>query len=314
MALGLLPIKEHTLEATAQFNTWQLTCVGALVLILLIWAYWPTIGFLIDNWSHEPDYSHGYLVLPLAVAMLWVRRDQMPQNAPHAIWPGFGCMIIATIMRFVAARYYASSIDAWSILVWLAGIVWLVGGWRLFKWSLPSLAFLLFMIPLPYRVERWLALPLQTVATQCSCWVLQTVGQPAISEGHQILIGDRLLDVAEACSGLRIFVAIVALAYAVAFFRKRQWWERLLILASSLPVAIIANLARIVITLLLQTYTSSETARSLGHDFAGLITIPFAVLLFAVLLWYIGQVFPMVTLVQATAGLQTRSTRSGLRE
>lgn len=304
----------HAWQTIPRFNVPQLIRVGAIVLVVLIWAYWPTVGFLIDSWNHEPDYSHGYLVLPLAVAMLWVRRDQMPQDAPYAIWPGFGCMILATFMRLVAAWYYASSIDAWSILVWLAGIVWLVGGWRLFRWCLPSLAFLLFMIPLPYRVERWLALPLQKVATQCSCWVLQTLGQPAISEGHQILNGDKQLDIAAACSGLRIFVAIVALAYAVAFVCERQWWERLLILVSSLPVAVAANVARIAITLLLQTYTSGETARALGHDFAGLITIPFAVLLFAGLLWYLGHVFPQVAVVHASAGLLTRSTQSGFRE
>ena len=100
-------------------------------------------------------------------------------------------------------------------------------------WSLPSIAFLWFMVPLPFRVERWLSLPLQGAATKLSCWILQALGQPALAEGHVILLGDNRLEVEQACSGLRIFVGIVALAFAYAILMRRQWWEKALLLLSA---------------------------------------------------------------------------------
>ena len=92
-------------------------------------------------------------------------------------------------MRFVGAWYYFESLDGWSILPWVAGVIWLFLGRAFVWWSLSSILFLLFMVRLPFRVELALSLPLQTVATQLSCWVLQMLGQPALAEGHTIYLG-----------------------------------------------------------------------------------------------------------------------------
>lgn len=93
------------------------------------------------------------------------------------------------------------AIDGWSILFWVAGVVWLLGGWRVLRWRLPSVVFLWFMIPLPFRAEGLLSLPLQGIATKLSCWTLHTLGQLALAEGNAIRINDFPLEVAQACSG-----------------------------------------------------------------------------------------------------------------
>lgn len=92
-------------------------------------------------------------------------------------------------------------------------MVWFLSGANVLWWSLPSIVFLWFMVPLPYGMERWLSLPLQRVATELSCWVLHCLGQPALAEGNTILLNDFQLEVEQACSGLRIFVGIMALAF-----------------------------------------------------------------------------------------------------
>ena len=177
-------------------------------------------------------------------------------------------------------------------------MVWLFAGWRVLWWSLPSIMFLWFMVPLPFRFERALSLPLQGVATKLSCWILQFLGQPALAERHIILLGDNRLEVEQACSGLRIFVGILALAFAYVIVVRRSWWERALLLASAIPIALLANASRIVATGLLYQYASGEAARKFAHDAAGWVMILFAAGLFALVLWYLCRLVREVEMVE----------------
>jgi exosortase len=157
------------------------------------------------------------------------------------------------------------------------------------------------MVPLPFRVERGLSLPLQGVATKLSCWILQALGQPALAEAHVIVLGSSRLEVEQACSGLRIFVGIFALAFAYVIVVERSWWEKVLLLGSAVPIALLANAARIVATGLLQQYVSGEAAKQFSHDAAGWAMIVFAAGLFALVLWYLCHLVREVELVDVGA-------------
>ncbi len=275
----------------------KLVTVGGLLGATFLWSYWSTLGGLVDIWNRVPDYSHGFLVLPLALVFLWARSDRMPEVAAGLAWPGLVLVALSAAMRVAAAWYYFEWLDGWSILLWVAGVVWLFLGRAFVWWSLPSIVFLLFMVRLPFKAELALSLPLQTVATHLSCWVLQILGQPALAEGHTIHLGQRTLEVEQACSGLRIFMGIAALAYAYVVIVRRTWWEKAILLASVIPIALIANVTRVVATGLLYQYVSGEAAQKFSHDAAGLIMIPYAAGLFALVLWYLGKLVPEVETV-----------------
>ncbi len=267
----------------------RLAAVGGLLGAAFLWSYWPTLCGLVNMWNHVQDYSHGYLVAPLAVFFLWARRDRMPAPATGLAWPGLVLVAISVAMRFAGAWYYLEFLDGWSILPWVAGVIWLFLGRAFVWWSLPSVAFLLFMVRIPFSAELALSLPLQTVATRMSCWVLQMLGQPALAEGHTIFLGEHTLEVEQACSGLRIFIGIGALAFAYVVIVRRTWWEKALLLASVVPIALIANATRVVVTGLLFQYVSGEAAHKFSHDAAGLAMIFYAAGLFALVLWYLGK-------------------------
>ena len=215
------------------------------------WSYWPTLCGLVQVWDHVQDYSHGYLVPPLALFFLWARRNSMPAASAGVAWRGLFLVAISVAMRAAGAWYYLEALDGWSILFWIAGIIWLFMGRSMLWWSLPSVLFLLFMIRLPFRAELSLSLPLQTISTQMSCFVLQVLGQPALAEGHTIRLGDQVLEVAQACSGLRIFMGIGALAFAYVVIVRRTWWEKAVLLLCVVPIALIANSTRVVATALI---------------------------------------------------------------
>jgi len=286
----------------------KLAAVGGLAGTAFLWSYWPTLGSLAETWNHVADYSHGYLVAPLAFFFLWARRDRMPAPAAGLSWPGLLLVAISVAMRVAGAWYYFESLEGWSILPWVSGVVWLFLGRAFVWWTLPSVIFLAFMVPLPFRVELALSLPLQTIATQLSCWALQTLGQPALAEGHTIHLGEHQLEVEQACSGLRIFIGIGALAYAYVVIVRRAWWEKAVLLLSVVPIALIANATRVVATGLLYQYVSGEAARKFSHDAAGWVMIVFAAGLFALVLWYLGKLVREVEPVEMD-GVVRRGSR-----
>jgi exosortase len=260
-----------------------------ILLAIGLWTYWPTISELIHSWNNNPDYSHGYFVIPISVFFLWMRRNSLPNASKKWAFAGLILILLGISLRVLAAYYYLGGVDGWSIPIWCAGVVWFLWGLDILWWSLPAIVFLWFMVPLPYGMERWLSLPLQRIATNMSCWILHCLGQPALGEGNTIWLNDFQLEVEQACSGLRIFMGIMALAYVYLVVFRRSWWERALLFLSVIPVALVANSVRIVITAFLHKFVSSDAAYKFTHDIAGWIMIPFAAGLFAFVLWYLDN-------------------------
>jgi exosortase len=277
----------------------QWIAVAAVVLAGAFgWAYWRTLGGLVHKWNTVPDYSHGYFVVPAAIFILWARRDMCPGKSDRLAWAGLGLVAVSVAARILGARYYVDAVDGWSILLWVGGAVWFLFGWPVFRWCLPAVAFLWFMVPLPFRLEHALSRPLQQAATRISCWIFQCLGQPALAEGTTIYLSDRELQVSQACAGLRIFVGIVALAFIFVVLVRRTWWERALLALCVLPVALAANVTRIVVTGILFQWMD-ESAHVAIHDWAGYVMVPYAAALFALAAWYLSKLVQTVEIVDA---------------
>jgi exosortase len=260
---------------------WLWTVV-ALLLPITLWAYWPTLVWMEDQWRNEPDYSHGYLVIPLALLMLHYRRDKFPGIAAGISWGGISLLIIAIALRIVGRFAYMDFLDGWTLVPWVAGVVWLFCGLRVLRWALPAVLFLLLLVPMPYRAESMLSTKLQTFATTLSVGALRVIGLPAIPEGNTIWLEDQQMMVEEACSGLRIFVGMAAMGFFVAVLAQRLWIDRLVILASALPIAIAVNVFRVAATVMALHFLPKSVA-GLAHDLLGFAMIALgAGLLFAV--------------------------------
>ena len=232
-------------------------------------------------WRIEPDYSHGYLILPLACILLWIRRDSFPGLRERCEPLGLLLIAFSVCMRIAGRLLYMDFLDGYSLVPLLAGLVWFLCGLPALKWSAPAIAFLFLLVPLPYRLESGLSWQLQGIATSLSTGFLRVLGLPAVSEGHTIWVGENQLMVAEACSGMRIFVGMIALAAFWAATVKRCWLDRFILLGAAIPFALLANATRITVTGVLYGWFPSENARQMIHDWSGFLMIPLA----AALLW-----------------------------
>jgi exosortase len=260
----------------------------------LIWSYWTTGEELARVWSHDPTYSHGWVVVAFAAALLWLRRDLLrgPADTPSA-W-GLAFLLLAALARLSGALFHLVWVERVSLLPALAGLCLLVGGWKTLRWAWLAIAYLLFMIPLPGTIGEAMTYPLRRVATTSSTYALQVLGVPAVADGNVILLEDHELGVIDACSGLRMLVVFFALATMVALLVRRLLIIRLLLVASAIPIALVVNVARITLTGVLSETVSAEVAQKVYHELAGWLMMALAL----GLLWVELQVLTRLLLPQ----------------
>ncbi len=259
--------------------------IAAVLGLAAVWAYWPTLARMAGQWADDPQYSHGYLVPVFALYLLWLRREQLDQRPLNAGWLGLGLLVLAVALRLAGARYSFEYLDQISLLPGIVGLFLLAGGWSAFTWSWPAIAFLIFMIPLPYSVSNALSRPLQAFATEVSTVALQVLGKPALAEGNVILLNDIELNIVEACSGLRMLFVFFALSTAVAMLIGKPLWEKLLIGASAVPIALASNVLRITITGLFYDAFGNHFGGAFLHDLAGWLMMPLGLLFLVIELW-----------------------------
>jgi exosortase len=250
--------------------------IFAISVACLIWAHWTDLVEMAQHWSQDAQYSHGYLVPVFALGLLWQRRRILLEGQPAPAWWGPLVLAAGIALHLAGAYFYFTWFEALSFLPSLAGLVLVLGGRPAWRWAWPAVAFLIFMIPLPYRLEVSLAGPLQRIAVISSTFLLQTFGLPAVAEGNVILLSEAQIGIVEACSGLRMLVVFFALSSAVALMIRRPLWEKALVVISAVPIALVVNVMRITVTGYLHEEVSSEVANAVFHDFAGWLMMPVA--------------------------------------
>jgi exosortase len=255
----------------------------------LVWSYWPAFLELSRKWAQDPQYSHGWLVPLFALVILWFRRDYLPEAGPKPTWWGLPLLAGGIALRFGGWWFYFEWFDALSLLPCLAGACLMVGGKQALRWAWPAIAFLGFMIPLPFRLANALSDPLQHLATLTSTFALQTFGLPALAEGNTIQMDDVHINIVEACSGLSMLIVFFALSTGVALVVRRPRWEKGAIILSAIPIALFANVLRITVTGVLFRTVSDQAADAFFHDAAGWLMMPLALMLLGLELWVLNR-------------------------
>jgi exosortase len=256
---------------------------------LLLWAYWDSLGVLADKWANDSQYEHGYLVVPFALVLLWLRRERLANVALRPSWWGVPLLAVGALLHAGGAYTYFDWLAMASLVPTLGGLCLLLGGWGAFRWAWPAIAFLGFMFPLPYRLEVMLAYPLQRLATLGSTYALQTLGFTAVAEGCVIKMEDMDLNVIQACSGLSMLLTFFALATGVVLVTKRRALDNALIVLSALPIALVANMVRITATGVLNVTAGKEVGDLVFHDLAGWLMMPLALGMLWAELWLLSR-------------------------
>ncbi len=288
-------------QKNISYHAWR---IGACVLIggLVIFLYKDVLWGMGSDWNNNPDYSHGFLVPFLSLFFIWERWKVLTDETPSPSTWGIGLLslgLVSLVIGLVGAELY---VQRMSLIVVISGIVLLILGWKyLWLLSLP-IGFLIFMIPLPAIVVNTIAFPLQLFAAQTASFCLFSLGIPVLREGNLIMLASTTLEVAEACSGLRSLLSLLALGTVYGYFSQNVMWKRWALVILSVPIAIVANAARVSGTGILAHYFGAEAAEGFYHTFEGwLVFVVAFVLLFTcgLILRKIGRQVPATSTVTA---------------
>jgi exosortase len=194
-------------------------------------------------------------------------------------WLGWCLVVGGLALRMFGAFYYIDWFEQLALIPVLAGIALVVLGWTAGAAAVRAIAFLVFMVPLPFSLETALRDPLRKVATVASTYVLQVMGLPTVSEGYVILVGEARIGVTEACSGLSMLMVFAALTVGVVLSTKRALWYQAVLCLSWPAIAVLANVFRIVVTAGLHAAGYDHLADITFHDLAGAAMMPVGILL-----------------------------------
>jgi len=252
----------------------------------------PILYYMVIHWNTVADYSHGFLVAPLAMFFAWERRGDLRRAAIEPSWWGVVPLAIATIGLTVGRLGTELTSMRSAYVLTLMGLVLLLLGKHVFKVLLFPLAFLFLMVPLPQSLVNVVAFPLQLIAADWAVQMLYLLRIPALREGNIIHLPETQLFVAEACSGLRSLMALITLAIVFAYFFRRDWRQRVLIVASAIPIAIVVNSLRVAATGILTYNFGQKAADGLIHELQGMITFGGAFLLLLAEAALLSKVWP----------------------
>lgn len=262
--------------AQDRFLVWA-TC-GAIVLLLGI--YFPILRIMVQHWSAVEDYQHGFLIAPLALYFAWERRWDLEEARIQGSWLGLAPLAIG-LVSLAIGRLGTELMTMRSAFVFtLIGLVLLLLGREVFRILAFPLFFLFLMVPLPQSLLNTVAFPLQLIAAKAAVVSLQQLGIPALVEGNIIHLAHAQLFVHEACSGLRSLMALITLGVVFAhFFKRGVLWVQLVLVASTIPIAIAVNSFRVALTGYLTHHFGESVATGAIHDFQGIITFGMAFLI-----------------------------------
>jgi len=261
-----------------------------LLLIAFLWSYWPNLVDLWNIWQQSDEYSSGLLVPFLAVYILWEKRHVIGRyRLKPSIW-GLFAFLGAQAFRFFGLFFMYGSAERLSIVLSIAALVLMLSGWKIFRKAFSILVFLGLMLPLPRSVHYAVMIPLQSWATSSAVFCLEILGYNVIREGNIIHLNGTTVAIAEACNGLRMIMAFFVIGGLVVLLIRRTWWEKLIVLLSSLPIALLCNSARLTITAIAFTRLSGEYWEKIFHDFGGYAMMPLALGAMVLELWLLTKI------------------------
>lgn len=273
---------------------WQAGVIAAL----LLWLFHSELYRLVRIWSTDGNWSHGFVVPLFSLYFIHANRDRIA--AAPVRTSALGLVVLLAGMALYFARFTALKFGALApvaIVVCIFGTVLFLCGTRIMRVLWLPVLYLLFAIPVPERIYVQLTMPLRQLAAFVATVLLNVIpGVHAENAGVTIELmrdGTPLapINVADACSGMRVLIGLCALGVAITYLAERPNWQRITMVLFCLPIGIFTNLVRVTTTGVFQVYGLESLASGAGHAGWGVVTYSLALSLFFLLSWILSHLF-----------------------
>ena len=275
VATDELNTRAEAVPATASLSPTARILLG-LVAIELVVLYAPTVRWLIDRWTISVWHNVHGMLIPFAVAYFAWQELRPLRNVPrHANLWGLLFLLPALAMHVLDTGMHTQILSAASIVVALPGLSLLFLGTQRTKAIAFPLLFMVFMLPIPLAFTERLHLALREISTVATTWIIPLLGITVYTEGTSLHLREGVLHVSDACSGFSTLYASCAVA-ALAAYSCDNWRGRLLALSFAVPLAIAANIVRIVLLVLAVRWLGMESLDTWIHPGSGMLTFMLA--------------------------------------
>ncbi len=255
---------------TAAFSSRRFAGILLLALPLAL-AYGVVASGLVRQWAEDPNYAHGFFVVPMAGWLAWRRRARVLSAPRTPDAAGFTLLSIAALVYLTGTAAAELFTTRLSLVLVVAGLVWTLEGRARARPLAFPIAFLACMVPLPYVFYYQLTFPLQVESSRMAAALLGSAGLPVVREGNILNLEGYSLEVVTACSGLRSIMSLGTMALFVTDFFPISRVSKVILVAASIPVAVAANVARLAATAGIATVSGPEAAESFLHDLSGIV-------------------------------------------
>ncbi len=235
-----------------------------------LFTFFPVLKDLWGSWYYSDEYSHGFFIIPIAIYICWQKKEHLRQIS--IINSRIGLLgFILSILLYIGAKFAGiATIASFAMIFCLIGLILFLYGWEMMKELIFPLFFLAFMIPVPDQIYSSLTIPLQLIVSKISVSMLSSMGLAILREGNVIYLPDRTLEVVQACSGLRSLMSLWTLSIVMGYFSLRKNIFRFTLFVSALPIAIVVNIIRVSILIIVSYYFQYDLAADSVHTIYGL--------------------------------------------
>jgi exosortase len=273
MSNGVEPLPGRD-ELPGSYSIQLVSAFGILALAIALYA--PIIYYMVLHWKVDDDYSHGFLIVPLAIYFAWPTFRKLRNTPLRPSWWGLLPLCLGSMTLAIGRLGTELMNMRVSLVLTVIGLVLLLFGKKVFRALAFPLLFLFLMVPLPASLVIPVAFPLQLFAAKLAVNTLYLLHIPALLEGNIIHLPETTLFVAQACSGLRSLMSLITLGIIFAYFFQRNLIERVILVASTIPIAVLVNAFRVAMTGVLTFHFGQAAAEGTLHEFQGLITFSLA--------------------------------------
>ena len=266
-AAAVLPDTAKPRDASS--TPWLVWSPFAAIAILLAVIYYRVAIKLVYDWYTIPDYSHGFLVPFFALFLLWDKRKARRSIPVQQSWGGIPLVVFAIALLILGVYGVDLFTARISFVLLLAGLIWTLFGSLMLRELRFPLLVLVLAIPFPTILFNQITFPLQLFASRIASDILPLLGVPVLLEGNVIQLPVMKLEVAEACSGIRSLMSLFTLAVFYGYFLERSTRRRWILALAAIPIAVTANVFRIVGTGLCVQYWDPDKALGFFHEFSG---------------------------------------------
>jgi exosortase len=260
-------------------NRFSMVLMGLFTLVFAV-VFFQTWQSLINAWSSSDDYSHGFLIVPLSLYIVWGKREELQRVKNKPSWVAFPLVLIALTLYLLAQFAEIVTLAPLAMILFIGASLFFLFGFQFFRVCLFPLFFLLFMVPVPAQIYATLTIPLQLFVTKVTVFIASSMGIPILREGNVLYLPEHTMQVVQACSGLRSIMSLLTLGVTIGYFSLKSNLLRMVLSLSAIPIAILINVLRVMLMVIAFYYFDFDLGNGTIHTVFGTVVFCLSVVLF----------------------------------